>query len=234
MKRKKRSRSIKNKDINASNNSNKRVINDHAGKISSLTQKPITKKDEEEEEKGKTITENFDTSQYEAIAEMKEAIAISTNIQEQDEDKKKTISNAQKEGPINPEMAISATPSGSNNNNAYAKLPTTTPAITKEAPPNITESKRGKEKGGEEEESGPTEYKNIKNRGEVHRNENLGNPNSYVNGMALWQRAAITWINTYNEFVRNAAKMNEYWFNLSCRPWTRGQKNASGEKIRVE
>jgi hypothetical protein len=132
-------------------------------------------------------------------------------------------------------MVISATPSGSNddNDNAYAKLPATTPAITKEASPYITEPKQAKEKGGGEEESGPTEYKNIKNR-EGHRNENLGNPNSYVNGMALWQRAAITWINTYNEFVRNAAKMNEYWFNLSCRPWTRGQKNTSDEKIRVE
>jgi hypothetical protein len=50
--------------------------------------------------------------------------------------------------------------------------------------------------------------------------------------MALWPHAAIAWINTYNEFVRNAAKMNEYWLNLLYRPWTREQKNASSEKIR--
>jgi hypothetical protein len=228
MKRKKRSRSIKNKNINESNNSNKRVMDDHAGKISSLTQKPITKK-EEQEEKGKTITENFDTSQYEVMTEMKESIAISKSIKEQDEDKKKTISNAQKEGLINPEMIISATPLGNSINNAYANFPTTSPAITKEPPPNITKPKQAKEK----EESGPKEYKNIKNL-EGHRNGNLGNPDLYVNGMALWQRASIAWINTYNEFVRNAAKMNEYWFNLLCRPWTREQKNGSGEKIRVE
>ena len=237
MKRKKRSRSIKNKNINASkdnNNSNKHVMNDHAGKISSLTQKPITKKDEEEEEKGKTITENFDTLQYEAITEMKESIAMSTSIHEQDEDKKKTISNAQKEGLINPEMVISVTPSDSsdnNNNNAHANFQTTTPAITKEPPPNITGPKQAEEKG--EKESGPKEYKNIKNQ-EDHRNENLSKSNSYTNGVAMWQRSAIAWINTYNEFVRNAAKMNEYWFNLLCKPWTREQKNASGEKIRVE
>jgi hypothetical protein len=232
MKRKKRSRSIKNKDINASkdySNSNKHVINDHTGKISSLTQKTITKR---EEEQGKTTTENFDTSQYEARTETKESIAILTSIQEQDEDKKKTISNAQRERLINPEMVISATPSGSNNNNnAYANFPTTTRAMTKEPTSNITEPKQAKEKG--EKESGPKEYKNIKNQ-EDHRNENLSKPNSYTNGVAMWQRSAIAWINTYNEFVRNTAKMNEYWFNLLCRPWTREQKNASGEKIRVE
>lgn len=232
MKRKKRSRSIKNKNINASKDySNKHVMNDHADKISFLTQKPITKKEEEEEEKGKTTTENFDTSQYEPITEMKESIAMSISIQEQDEDKKKTISNAQKEGLINPEMVINAIPSGSsdnNNNNAYANFPDTTPAITKEPPPNITEPKQAKEKG--EAESGPKEYKNIKNL-EDHRNENS---NSYMNGMALWQRTAIAWINTYNEIVGNAVKMNECWFNLLSMRWTREQKNASGEKIRVE
>jgi hypothetical protein len=237
MKRKKRSRSIKkNKDINISkhyDNSSKHVMSDPTDKISFLTQKPITKKEEEEE--GKTITKNFDTSRYEPITEMKESIATSTSIHEQDENKKKTLSTAQKEGLVNAEMVISTIPSGSNNNNddddeTYANFPTTTPAIIKEQTSNTTEPKQPKEK---EEESGPKEYKNIKNQ-EDYRSENLSNPNSYVNSIALWPRAAIAWINTYNEFVRNAAKMNEYWFNLLCRPWTREQKNASSEKIRVE
>jgi hypothetical protein len=233
MKTKKRSRSIKNKDINVSkhyDNSSKHVLSDPTDKISFLTQKPITKKEEKEEE-GKTITKNFDTSRYETITEMKKSIATSTSIHEQGENKKKTLSTAEKEGLINPEMVISATPSGSNNNDddPYANFPTTTPAIIKEPRSNTTEPKQTKEK----EESGSKEYKNIKNQ-EDHRNENLSNPNSYVNCMALWPRAAIAWINTYNEFVRNAAKINEYWFNLLCRPWTREQKNASSEKIRVE
>jgi hypothetical protein len=232
MKRKKRS-SIKNKDINISkhyDNSSKHVMSDPTDKISFLTQKPITKKEEEE---GKTITKNFDTSRNEPITEMKESIATSTSIHEQDENKKKTLSTAQKEGLVNPEMVISTIPSGSNNHNddeAYANFPTTTPAIIKEQTSNTTEPKQPKEK---EEESGAKEYKNIKNQ-EDHRSENLSNSNSYVNSMALWPRAAIAWINTYNEFVRNAAKINEYWFNLLCRPWTREQKNASSEKIRVE
>jgi len=229
MKRKKRSRSIKNKDINISkhyDNSSKHVMSDPTDKISFLTQKPITKKEEE----GKTITKNFDTSRNEPITEMKESIATSTSIHEQDENKKKTLSTAQKEGPVNAEMVISTIPSGSNNHNdAYANFPTTTPAIIKEPTSNTTEPKQPKEK----EESGPKEYKNIKNQ-EDHRSENLSNSNSYVNSMALWPRAAIAWINMYNEFVRNAAKINEYWFNLLCRPWTREQKNASSEKIRVE
>jgi hypothetical protein len=228
MKRKKRSRSIKNKDINISkhyDNSSKHVMSDPTDKISFLTQKPITKKEE-----GKTITKNFDTSRNEPITEMKESIATSTSIHEQDENKKKTLSTAQKEGPVNAEMVISTIPSGSNNHNdAYANFPTTS-AIIKEPTSYTTEPKQPKEK---EEESGPKEYKNIKNQ-EDHRSENLSNSNSYVNSMALWPRAAIAWINTYNEFVRNAAKINEYWFNLLCRPWTREQKNASSEKIRVE
>ena len=68
MKRKKRSRSIKDKDINVNkdySNSNKHVMNGTTSKISSLLQKPITKIEDEV----KTVTEVFDTpmSRYEAI-----------------------------------------------------------------------------------------------------------------------------------------------------------------------
>ena len=30
----------------------------------------------------------------------------------------------------------------------------------------------------------------------------------------LWQTAAMSWIATYNEFVKNASKLSEYRFNL--------------------
>jgi hypothetical protein len=213
MKRKKRSRSIKDKDINVNkdySNSNKHVMNGPTSKIS-LLQKPITKIEDE----GKTVTEVFDTSmsRYEAITEMKESIATSTSIQEVD--KNKTLSNTQKEGLINPEMP--------------SNFPTATPAIIEEPNSNIAKPKQAKG----ERELETQAYKKIKNQ-EDHRNENLSNPDSYMNGMDLWQRTALTWINAYNEFVRNAERMNEYWFNLLGRPWIREQKNASSEKIRAE
>lgn len=147
MKRKKRSRSIKDKDINVNkdySNSNKHVMNGPTRKISSLLQKPITKIEDE----GKTVTEIFDTSRsrYEAIAEMKESITTSTSIQEVDKNKNKTLSNTQKEGLINPEMVLSITPSNNNNNNnnVYTNFPTTTPAITEKPISNITKPKQAK------------------------------------------------------------------------------------------
>jgi hypothetical protein len=230
MKRKKRSLSIKDKDINVNkdySNSNKHVMNGPTSKIS-LLQKPITKIEDE----GKTVTEVFDTSmsRYEAITEMKESIATSTSIQEVDKNKNKTLSNTQKEGLINPEMVLSITPSNNNNNNnVYTNFPTSTPAIIEEPTSNITKPKQAKG----EIELETQAYKKIKNQ-ENHRNENLSNPDSYMNGMDLWQCTALTWINAYNEFVRNAERMNEYWFNLLGRPWIREQKNASSEKIRAE
>lgn len=147
---------------------------------------------------------------------MKESIAASATIQEQDVNKKKTLSCHQKEGLISPEMVTSTNPSGSNNN-IYTNLSTATPVIMKEPTPNITEPKQAKE------ESKPEEYKSMKNQ-EDHRKENLNNSNSFMSGVNLWQRAVIAWINSYNEFVRNAAKMNEYWFNLLWGPLAREQK----------
>lgn len=231
MKRKKRSRSIKDKDINVNkdySNSNKHVMNGTTSKISSLLQKPITKIEDEV----KTVTEVFDTSmsRYEAITEMKESIATSTSIQEIDKNKNKTLSNTQKEGLINPEMVLGITPSNNNNNNnVYTNFPTAPPAIIEEPTSDITKPKQAKG----ERELETQAYKKIKNQ-EDHRNENLSNPDSYMNGMDLWQRTALTWINAYNEFVRNAERMNEYWFNLLGRPWIREQKNASSKKIRAE
>ena len=38
--------------------------------------------------------------------------------------------------------------------------------------------------------------------------------------MDLWQTAAMSWMATYNEFVKNASKMSEYWLNLFS-PWSK-------------
>ena len=51
-------------------------------------------------------------------------------------------------------------------------------------------------------------------------------------GVDLWQTAAMSWIATYNEFVKNASKMSEYWFNLFCSPWSKVKERQ--DKVKVE
>jgi type IV secretory pathway TrbF-like protein len=50
-------------------------------------------------------------------------------------------------------------------------------------------------------------------------------------GMDLWQTAATYWITTYNELVKKASKMSEYWFNL-FNPWSK--VNERQDKVKVE
>ena len=57
------------------------------------------------------------------------------------------------------------------------------------------------------------------------------NLNPFMMGMDLWQTAAMSWIATYNEFVKNASKMSEYWLNLLSNPWSIKTKE---DKIKVE
>jgi hypothetical protein len=48
----------------------------------------------------------------------------------------------------------------------------------------------------------------------------------FTTGFALWQLFIIYWIDMYNEFVTDAAKLTEYWFNAFVNPSTkREEKN---------
>jgi FtsH-binding integral membrane protein len=51
-------------------------------------------------------------------------------------------------------------------------------------------------------------------------------------GVGLWQTAAMSWIATYNEFVKNALTMSEYWLNLfsSSSSRTKGKE----DKVKLE
>ena len=50
-------------------------------------------------------------------------------------------------------------------------------------------------------------------------------------GVDLWQTSAMSWITTYNEFVKNASKMSEYWLNLLS-PWSKVKERQ--DKVKVE
>ena len=48
----------------------------------------------------------------------------------------------------------------------------------------------------------------------------------------LWQTAAMSQIAAYNEFVKNASKMSEYWLNLFSSPWSRIKEKK--DKVKLE
>jgi hypothetical protein len=43
--------------------------------------------------------------------------------------------------------------------------------------------------------------------------------NSFVAGTAVWQSLMTYWFNAYGEFLKNAPKMTEYWYNTYWKPW---------------
>ena len=51
-------------------------------------------------------------------------------------------------------------------------------------------------------------------------------------GVDLWQTAAMSWIATYNEFVKNALTMSEYWLNLFYSPSSRIREK--DDKVKIE
>ena len=51
-------------------------------------------------------------------------------------------------------------------------------------------------------------------------------------GVDFWQTAAMSWIATYNEFVKNASKLSEYWLNLFSSPSSRIREKK--DKVKLE
>ena len=36
---------------------------------------------------------------------------------------------------------------------------------------------------------------------------------------AVWQTSMTYWLNAYGEFLKNAPKMTEYWYDIYWKPW---------------
>ena len=45
------------------------------------------------------------------------------------------------------------------------------------------------------------------------------NVNPFVTGIAVWQSLMTYWFNAYGEFLKNAPKMTEYWYDTYWKPW---------------
>jgi hypothetical protein len=48
-------------------------------------------------------------------------------------------------------------------------------------------------------------------------NKNFNNP--FIVGTAVWQSLMKYWLDAYGEFLKNAPKMSEYWYNTYWKPW---------------
>jgi hypothetical protein len=45
------------------------------------------------------------------------------------------------------------------------------------------------------------------------------NVNPFVAGTAVWQSFMTYWLDAYGEFLKNAPKMTEYWYDSYWKPW---------------
>ena len=45
------------------------------------------------------------------------------------------------------------------------------------------------------------------------------NVNPFVAGTAIWQASMKYWLDAYGEFLKNAPKMTEYWYDSYWKPW---------------
>jgi hypothetical protein len=73
-------------------------------------------------------------------------------------------------------------------------------------------------------------------------NKNFSDFNSFVTGIAVWQSLVTYWMNAYGEFLKNAPKMTEYWYDTYWKPWLnwmpqqlqRQQEQQDKERVKTE
>jgi len=51
-----------------------------------------------------------------------------------------------------------------------------------------------------------------------------------IEGLALTQSAVVSLIGAYSEFLKDAPKMIEYWYNIFSEPWTRTTTTIENKK----
>jgi hypothetical protein len=76
------------------------------------------------------------------------------------------------------------------------------------------------DKPKEEEETvkaEPSSASSYMTREQDTKNFNIVNP--FVAGTAVWQASMKYWLDAYGEFLKNAPKMTEYWYDSYWKPW---------------
>jgi hypothetical protein len=172
--------------------------NEESSSSSSLAQRERTIQE--------TIPEVFDSSRYNAMVEIKESSTM------REKDMKEALSTTEKKEPRRKEMGNTET---TDNININTDTPAINPSIEEQQASILRESKEG-----EVTKTGIiiSDQKNIQNRENNRKQENLKYPNVFTTGIGLWKNYAMAWIVTYNEFVRNTGRMAEYWSHLYWNP----------------
>jgi hypothetical protein len=67
-------------------------------------------------------------------------------------------------------------------------------------------------------------------------NKNFSNP--FVTAAAVWQTSMTYWLNAYGEFLKNAPKMTEEWYNIFWKPWInwapQQQEKQDRDRVNIE
>jgi hypothetical protein len=69
--------------------------------------------------------------------------------------------------------------------------------------------------------------------------EQDNNVNPFVTGTEFWQSIMTYWLNAYGEFLKNAPKMTEYWYDTYWKPWLnwmpqRQQQDKDKDRVKIE
>ena len=75
------------------------------------------------------------------------------------------------------------------------------------------------------------------NKENINDNNNNSSFDLLIEGMALTQSAIVSLIDAYSEFLKDAPKMIDYWYNIFLEPWTRTTtitENQNRDKVKVE
>jgi hypothetical protein len=68
-------------------------------------------------------------------------------------------------------------------------------------------------------------------------NKNFNNP--FIVGTAVWQSLMTYWLNAYGEFLKNAPKMTEEWYDIFWKPWLnwapqQQERQQDRDKVNIE
>ena len=53
------------------------------------------------------------------------------------------------------------------------------------------------------------------------------NVNPFAVGTVVWQSLMTNWLNAYGEFLKNASRMTEQWYNIFWKPWVNWMPQAA-------
>jgi hypothetical protein len=113
-----------------------------------------------------------------------------------------------------------------------ATTATTTPTPTRE---NVQEHIVDKPKE-ETVKVEPRSASSYMTREQYNKNNNV---NPFVTGTEFWQSIMTYWLSAYGEFLKNAPKMTEYWYDTYWKPWLnwlpqRQQQDKDKDRVKIE